>query len=145
MGIDVEHFDLTGRNALVLSAETPPGQAIAEAYAEAGARVTPLDTLSASDVAQAVKRAAANMGGLQILASAADRFLAKPVTTITADELAEVMMANYAPSSMPARRASRSCANSGRAEISCWSPTSWANAAYPTPASMPPPMVRCTT
>ena len=96
MAIAVEHFDLTGRNALVLSAETPPGQAIAEAYAEAGARVTRLHTLSASEVAQAVKRAAADMDGLQILASAADRFLAKPVTAITADELAEVMMANYA-------------------------------------------------
>ena len=44
MGIDVEHFDLTGRNALVLSAETPAGQAIAEAYAEAGARVIRLNT-----------------------------------------------------------------------------------------------------
>ena len=95
MAIGVEHFDLTGRNALVLSAETPAGQAIAEAYAEAGARVTRLETLSASDVAEAVKRAAADMGGLQILASAADRFLAKPVTTITADELAEVLIANY--------------------------------------------------
>jgi NAD(P)-dependent dehydrogenase (short-subunit alcohol dehydrogenase family) len=95
MSIDVEHFDLTGRNALVLGAETPPGQAIAEAYAEAGARVTRLNTLSANDVAQAVKRTAADMGGLQILASAADRFLAKPVTAITPDELAAVMMANY--------------------------------------------------
>ena len=72
------------------------GRAIAEAYAEAGARVTRLNTLNASDVAQAVKRAAVDMGGLQILASAADRFLAKPVTSITADEQAEVMMANYA-------------------------------------------------
>ena len=88
MAIGVEHFDLTGRHALVLSADTPPGQAIAEAYAEAGARVTSLATLSAGDVAQAVKRAAADMGGLQILASAVDRFLAKPVTSITADELA---------------------------------------------------------
>jgi NAD(P)-dependent dehydrogenase (short-subunit alcohol dehydrogenase family) len=96
MGIDVEHFDLTGRKALVLSVETPPGHVIAEAYAEAGARVTRLNTLSAGEVGAAVKRAAADMGGLQILASAADRFLAKPVTTITPDELAEVMMANYA-------------------------------------------------
>jgi NAD(P)-dependent dehydrogenase (short-subunit alcohol dehydrogenase family) len=95
MGIDVEHFDLSGRNAVVLWAETPPGQAIAEAYDEAGARVTRLNTLNASAVAQAVKRAAADMGGLQILASAADRFLAKPVTSITADELAEVMTANF--------------------------------------------------
>ena len=96
MGITVEHFDLTGRNALVLSAETPAGHAIAEAYAEAGARVTGLNTLSASEVGQAVKRAAADMGGLQILASAPDRFLAKPVTAITPDEAAEVLMANYA-------------------------------------------------
>jgi NAD(P)-dependent dehydrogenase (short-subunit alcohol dehydrogenase family) len=95
MGIDLEHFDLTGRNALVLCAERPPGQVIAEAYEEAGARVTRLNTLNASEVAQAVKRAAADMGGLRILASAADRFLAKPVTSITADEQAEVMMANY--------------------------------------------------
>src|SRR5919108_1198596 len=96
MGIGVEHFDLTGRKALVLSAETPAGHAIAEAYAEAGARVRRLNTLGAGEVGAAVKRAAADMGGLQILASAADRFLAKPVTTITPDELAEVMLANYA-------------------------------------------------
>jgi NAD(P)-dependent dehydrogenase (short-subunit alcohol dehydrogenase family) len=95
MAIAVEHFDLTGRKALVLSAETPAGQAIAEAYAEAGARVTGLPSLRAGDVAPAVRRAAADMGGLQILASAADRFLAKPVTSISADEVAEIMMANY--------------------------------------------------
>jgi NAD(P)-dependent dehydrogenase (short-subunit alcohol dehydrogenase family) len=96
MGVNVEHFDLSGRSALVLSAETPVGQSIAEAYAEAGASVTRLDTLLAREVGPAVKRAAADMGGLQILASAPDRFLAKPVTAITPDELAEVFMANYA-------------------------------------------------
>jgi NAD(P)-dependent dehydrogenase (short-subunit alcohol dehydrogenase family) len=96
MGINVEHFDLSGRNALVLSAEMPAGQAIAAAYEEAGARVTRLNTLPAGDVGPAVKRAASDMGGLQILASAADRFLAKPVSAITPDELAEVFTANYA-------------------------------------------------
>jgi NAD(P)-dependent dehydrogenase (short-subunit alcohol dehydrogenase family) len=96
MSILVEHFDLTGRNALVLGSETPAGQAIAEAYAEAGARVVRLNTLKAGDVAEAVKGVTADMGGLQILASAADRFLAKPVTAITAHELAEVMTVNYA-------------------------------------------------
>ena len=96
MGINVEHFDLTGRNALVLSAETPAGQAIAEAYAEAGARVVRVNTPSASEAGQVVKRVAADLGGLQILASAPDRFLAKPVTAITPDEAAEVFMANYA-------------------------------------------------
>jgi NAD(P)-dependent dehydrogenase (short-subunit alcohol dehydrogenase family) len=95
MGINVEHFDLSRRNALVLNAETPAGHAIAAAYAEAGATVTRVSTLKASDVGDAVKRAAAHMGGLHILASAPDRFLAKPVTTVTPDELAEVFMANY--------------------------------------------------
>jgi NAD(P)-dependent dehydrogenase (short-subunit alcohol dehydrogenase family) len=96
MGTTVEHFDLTGCNALVLSAETPAGGAIAAAYEEAGARVARLTTLRASEVGQAVTRAAADMGGLQVLASAADRFLAKPVTAITPDELSEVLMANCA-------------------------------------------------
>jgi NAD(P)-dependent dehydrogenase (short-subunit alcohol dehydrogenase family) len=96
MGINVEHFDLTGRNALVLSAEMPAGHAIAAAYEEAGARVIRLGTPNAAEVGQAVKQAAAQMGGLQILVSAPDRFLAKPVTAITPDELAEVFMTNYA-------------------------------------------------
>jgi NAD(P)-dependent dehydrogenase (short-subunit alcohol dehydrogenase family) len=96
MGIDVEHFDLSGRNALVLCAETPAGHAIAAAYAEAGAAVTRLNTLNINDVGPAVRRAAADMHGLHILASAPDRFLAKPVTALTPDELVEVFMANYA-------------------------------------------------
>ncbi len=95
MNIDVTHFDLTGRNAVVLSAETPPGQAIAHAYEEAGGTVARLHTPTAGDVRQAVTCAAAELGGLHILASAPDRFLAKPVTSITADELAQVMTANY--------------------------------------------------
>ena len=96
MGTNVAHFDLTGRNALVLSAETPAGHAIAQAYQEAGARVTRVTTLHADEVGTAVRRVAADMSGLQILASAPERFLAKPVTAITPDELAEVFMANYA-------------------------------------------------
>jgi NAD(P)-dependent dehydrogenase (short-subunit alcohol dehydrogenase family) len=96
MAIQVEHFDLASRNAVVLSAETPAGHVVAQAYQEAGARVTRLTTLEAREVELAVRRAAADMGGLQIMASAADRFLAKPVTAITSDELVEVFMANYA-------------------------------------------------
>lgn len=96
MGIDIAHFDLTGRNALVLSAETPAGHAIAQAYQEAGARVARVTTLNAGDVGSAVRRTAADMGGLQILASAPDLFLAKPITAITPDEMVEVLMANYA-------------------------------------------------
>ena len=95
MPINVEHFDLSGRNALVLSAETPAGHAIAEAYAEAGARVARRDSLNPDDVGQAVKSAAADLGGVQIVASAPDRFMAKPVTDITPDELTAVLRGNY--------------------------------------------------
>ena len=96
MSLSVDHFDLTGRSAVVLSAETPAGGAIADAYGEAGARVTRLQTLPPDEVGAAVTRASADLGGLQILASAPDRFLAKPVTAITPDEMAAVMAANYA-------------------------------------------------
>jgi NAD(P)-dependent dehydrogenase (short-subunit alcohol dehydrogenase family) len=96
VNVTVEHFDLTGRNAVVVSAETPAGQAIADAYEEAGARVQRLATLAANEVGQAVRRAAEELGSVQILASAPDRFLAKPVTAISPDELSAVLAANYA-------------------------------------------------
>lgn len=96
MSVTVEHFDLSGRNAVVVSAETPAGLAIADAYEEAGARVQRLARLAADDVGRAVRRAAAELGGVQILASAPDRFLAKPVTAISPDELSAVLTANYA-------------------------------------------------
>ena len=79
----MQRFDLTGHHALVFSAETPAGQAIAEAYAEAGARVIRVYTPSASEAEQVVRRTAADLGGLRILASALDRSLAKPVTAIS--------------------------------------------------------------
>lgn len=96
MSITVDHFDLTGRNALVLSAEMPAGRAIADAYVEAGARVTRLDTLPATEIGRAVRDAAAEMGGLHILASAPDQFMAKPVSTVQPDELTTVMQRNVA-------------------------------------------------
>ncbi|PON19926.1 hypothetical protein C2W62_00060 [Candidatus Entotheonella serta] len=91
-----DHYDLTGRNAVVVSAETPAGRAIAEAYEEAGARVKRLDTPTVEAARQAIAQAVNELGSLHILACAADRFLAKPVTSISPDDLAAVMAANYA-------------------------------------------------
>jgi NAD(P)-dependent dehydrogenase (short-subunit alcohol dehydrogenase family) len=96
MPIDIEHYDLTGRHAVVVSAETPAGGAIADAYEEAGAQVKRLPTPAADATRQAVAQAAAECGGIHILACAADRFLAKPVASISPDDLAGVMAANYA-------------------------------------------------
>lgn len=95
MAINVDHFDLSGRRALVVNAETPPGTAIAAAYEEAGATVTRLPSPAVAAVGASVKGAIAESGGLDILVCAADRFLAKPVTSITPDEMVAVMQANY--------------------------------------------------
>ncbi|ETW99876.1 MAG: hypothetical protein ETSY1_13435 [Candidatus Entotheonella factor] len=95
MPITIEHYDLTGRHAVVVSAETPAGQAIADAYEEAGARVKRLDTPSADATREAVAQAVAELGSIHILACAPDRFFAKPVTSISPDELAAVLEANY--------------------------------------------------
>jgi NAD(P)-dependent dehydrogenase (short-subunit alcohol dehydrogenase family) len=96
MTIHIDHYDLTGRSAVVVGAETPAGQAIADAYEEAGARVKRLDTPAAETARQAVAQAAAALGGIHILACAVDRFFAKPVTAISPEEMAAVLEANYA-------------------------------------------------
>lgn len=122
MSIDVEHFDLTGRKAAVLGAETPAGSAIARAYAEAGAdlalcvpasddaaralakevqalgatcELLASDVSSASGAGEAVRQAARVLGGLDVLASAPDLFLAKPIGEITDEELARVVRVNF--------------------------------------------------
>lgn len=92
----IEHFDLTGRCAIVLSADTPAGGAIADAYDEAGARVARLGSVGADEVGARVTAAADELGGLNILASAPDVFLAKPMLEITGTELDSVMAANFA-------------------------------------------------
>jgi NAD(P)-dependent dehydrogenase (short-subunit alcohol dehydrogenase family) len=95
MPIHIEHYDLTGRYAVVVGAETPAGHSVAEAYEEAGARVKRLDTPAAHSTRQAVALAAAELGGIHILACAADRFFAKPVTAISPADLTAVLEANY--------------------------------------------------
>jgi 3-oxoacyl-[acyl-carrier protein] reductase len=116
------HFDLSGRKAMVVGAEHPAGAAIARAYAEAGADVA-LCTLTAGDGARVVKQdieamgrvatehvvdvtlgasvqtttqeIASKLGGLDIVASAADLFLAKPIDRTTDSELARVLAVNF--------------------------------------------------
>lgn len=91
----VEHFDLTGRRAIVLGTNNPAGGAIAAAYEEAGAEVEGLGAMEPSRVAGEVTRAANDLGGVDILACAPDVFIAKPVMEITAAELAKIMAENF--------------------------------------------------
>lgn len=121
----VEHFDLSGRRAMVVGAETPAGCAIARAYAEAGADVA-LCVLRADEGVMAAKRiqreiealgrgsgvyvmdvtlgrnvqvttrqVTKEMGGLDIVASCPDLFLGKPIGSTTDAELQQVMALNF--------------------------------------------------
>ena len=130
MPTDVEHFDLSGRRALVLGVETPAGDAIARACAEAGARValcsgaseraaaaaealrkdlgseTPLFRASAPALAgDAVRDAAAALGGLEVMASCPDLFLARPIGETSDAELGRVLEANFTAQFVAARAA----------------------------------------
>lgn len=96
MATQVEHFDLSGKRALVYATNTHAGGAIADAYEEAGARVARLDTLPASSVAEGVEAEIASLGGVDVLASTADAFLAKPIEQVEPGDLGEVLMANFA-------------------------------------------------
>ena len=92
----VEHFDLTGKKAIVFAANQPAGAAIAEAYEEAGATVARVDQVPADQVTDKIDAAANSLGGVDILACASDLFLAKPIKDISIGDLANTMMANFA-------------------------------------------------
>jgi NAD(P)-dependent dehydrogenase (short-subunit alcohol dehydrogenase family) len=119
------YFDLAGKKAMVIGAENPAGDAIARAYAEAGADVA-LCVLTADEAvmrARKTKRAIEGMGrsaaeyvmdvtlgknvqvttrqvakemdGLDIVAVMPDLFLAKPIEKTSDTELARVMQVNF--------------------------------------------------
>ena len=120
------YFDLTGKIAMVVGAEFPAGAAIARAYAEAGADVAlcaltadeavmrsrkvkreieamgrrateyVMDVTLGRNVQVTTRQIAKEMGGLDIVASAPDLFLAKPIKKVTDMELARVMQMNFA-------------------------------------------------
>jgi 3-oxoacyl-[acyl-carrier protein] reductase len=92
----MEHFDLTGKKAIVFAADNPAGGAIADAYEEAGARVSRLDQISADKVTDNITEAAAHLDGVDILACAPDLFIAKPIEDLSIEDLANTMMANFA-------------------------------------------------
>lgn len=96
MSTHIEHFDLSGKNAVVVAANKPAGKALADALEEADANVSRVDSRPAAEIADAVRKAADDLGGLDILASAPDLFLAKPIAKITPEDLGNVMMGNFA-------------------------------------------------
>lgn len=121
----IEHFDLSGRKALVIGADNPAGSAIARAYGEAGADVAlavlrpdesvlvarkvqreieamggrssvyVMDVTLGKNVQVTTRQIVKEMGGLDVLVSAADLFLGKPIRKTTDVELLQVMTVNF--------------------------------------------------
>lgn len=96
MSTHIEHFDLSEKNAVVVAANTPAGNALADALEEADANVNRIDSRPAAEIADAVRKATDELGSLDILASAPDLFIAKPITKLTPEDLGNVMMGNFA-------------------------------------------------
>lgn len=97
MSSGVAHFDLTGKRAIVLGADTPPGAAIAAAFAEAGADLAYLPAAAAATAADDVGRAAAALDGLDILVCALDDFVASPFQDTTPALLQRALAGNVVP------------------------------------------------
>ncbi len=107
MAASVDHYELSDKKAVVVS-DTPAGIAIASAYAEAGAVV------SLATDANGVEAAIEKLGGVDILACAPDKFLAKPITEIGDDELASVLATNFTTHFTAIRAATRLMQPGGR-------------------------------
>ncbi len=101
------HFDLTAKRAVVLGADTAAGAAVVAAFREAGADLAQLPAHCANDAAAEVERAAAALGGVDVLVCALDAFAARPFIDISASELDSAMRGNFTPSFAAAQSAVR--------------------------------------
>ncbi len=112
----VAHFDLTGKTAVVTSADRPAGAAAVVALTEAGARVTSVPSgLPPAAVGTAVTTAAAT--GLDVLVTADDQFYAHAIGETDQAALTATMDANFgAPfaAAQAAVAAMRAHGNAGR-------------------------------
>lgn len=114
MAVDIDHYDLSGRRALVFAADLPAGVAAAAALAEAGAAVAGVDLVPAAEAAEAVEAGVRSLGGIDVLVSAADRFLAKPIGDVTAGEVGEILAANFTATFAATQRAAAHLLEQGR-------------------------------
>jgi NAD(P)-dependent dehydrogenase (short-subunit alcohol dehydrogenase family) len=117
MPTNIDHYDLAGRRAVVVGADTPAGAAITDAFREADATVVAATGVTTSEEAgTAVERARDELGGLEIVVCATDHFLAAPIAETTDEELSAVVATNFTIPFAAARAAATALAggDSGR-------------------------------
>jgi NAD(P)-dependent dehydrogenase (short-subunit alcohol dehydrogenase family) len=107
----LDGFDLTGKRALVVGAETRAGRAIAAALAEAGARLTLADTADTGD--DLVRAAVDDLGGLDVVVSCADARLAVPFEEMTDEDWDHLIEVNLTGPVHLLRAAARAMIASG--------------------------------
>ena len=95
MSVDVEHFDHTGRNVIIIGNTTPVVETLHRAYLEAGALVTAIECRP-GEVAERLPETIAAHGSLDVLVTAFDLFQAKPITEVTSDDLGSLFVGNCA-------------------------------------------------
>lgn len=105
--MSVEHFDLSGKQAVVVGNTSAVVEALVQGYREAGADVTTV-FCAASELPDALP------GQADVIASAFDHFLAKPLTELTDEDVGEVMRANLASAIAVARHGARVLPAGGR-------------------------------
>ena len=101
----MDHFELDGRRAVVVGAESPVGEAIVDAYREAGAEVICVD------------RVDADAERFDVLAIAKDTFRAQPIEALDDEALGKVMAANFGEVFRAVRTARGIIRNPGRIVI----------------------------
>jgi NAD(P)-dependent dehydrogenase (short-subunit alcohol dehydrogenase family) len=96
MPTNIQHFDLSGRRAVVVGADSVAGAAITEAFREADATVVAAtDVSTAAEGGTAVERARDELGGLEIAVCATDLFMARPIAETTGKEVTRLAEANF--------------------------------------------------
>ena len=101
----MDHFELDGRKAVVVGAESPVGEAIADAYREAGAEVACVD------------RVVPEAAPFDVLAVALDAFQAQPIEVVDDEALDKAMAANFGDVFAAVRTARGIIRNPGRMVI----------------------------
>jgi len=105
--VSVDGFDLSGKRALVVGADSQAGRAVAAGLAEAGARVAEAGRAGPGRADRLVAESAGQLGGLDIVASCGDLRMAGPFTELSDAEWDRLVAVNLTENVQLLRAAGR--------------------------------------